>query len=128
MADFLADHNFIEEISDQIAALGHDVAPARRLGLRRSKDNEILLTAATTGRIILTHNGKHFAELHYAWLNWPQSWNLGWTPQHYGILSLPQMPPAERGRAAQAIDQLVVAQGSLTNELHVWRGGQFEQL
>ena len=107
MADFLADHNFIEEISDHMTALGHDVTPARLLGLRRAKDNEILLTAATTGRIILTHNGKHFAELHYAWLTWPQRWNLRLTPQHFGILSLPQIPPAERGRAAQAIDQLV---------------------
>jgi hypothetical protein len=122
VAVFLADEGFTADLSDRLVALGQTVTRARQAGLGAAKDDAYLVEAAATGAIIVTHNGKHVAELHYAWLNWPRIWNLGRTPRHSGSLSAPQIPPAERDRFVQSIGLLVSLRGHLRNELHVWDG------
>src|SRR5437870_1986897 len=42
---------------------GYDVIPGRDLGLSRAADSEVLDVAASTGRVLLTHNRDDFFRL-----------------------------------------------------------------
>ena len=50
---------------------GHAVASSRDLGLDNFGDDILLLAAARTARVLLTHDIKDFEKPHDAWRRWP---------------------------------------------------------
>ena len=76
MAPFLADEDFDHRIAIRLRMLGHDVLTLAVLGLagRCLTDDQVLATAASERRAVLTHNRLHFVRLHRR------------MPQHAGIV------------------------------------------
>ncbi len=66
---------------------------ALSIGMRQSRDEEILLTAAGRGWTIVTYNLKDFRLLHRAWRLWSQAWEV--ERHHAGVLVPSQGSPAE---------------------------------
>jgi hypothetical protein len=121
MADFYLDHNVAAELRDLLRGLGHTVRTADELGLAAATDDEHLLLASEHAWIFITNNKKDFILLHGAWKRWAAAWGV--TPQHFGILIMPQEGPGilPRARVAQAIEDLVRSGVQLSNECHEWR-------
>ena len=68
MARLYADENFPHLAVEALRRLGHDVltaSEAGRAGLGLS-DEDVLAFAHSAGRAVLTHNRKHFRNLHTA--------------------------------------------------------------
>lgn len=66
MARLLADENFPFPVTEGLRELGHDVTTILELGKAGQgfPDENILLTAASDNRAVLTLNRKHFKQLH----------------------------------------------------------------
>jgi predicted nuclease of predicted toxin-antitoxin system len=58
-----ADENFPEAVVDELRGLGHDVLTAQQDGRRATPDPDILARAHSLGRVVLTHNRRHFERL-----------------------------------------------------------------
>jgi Domain of unknown function (DUF5615) len=66
VALLFADENFPGPVVHELRELGHDVLTIQEIG-RASEavpDDEVLQTAITTGRAVLTLNRRHFKQLH----------------------------------------------------------------
>jgi hypothetical protein len=59
-----ADENFPFPVVEQLRQLGHDVLTAQDDGRQRAPDPDILTRAHALGRAVLTHNRRHFEQLH----------------------------------------------------------------
>jgi hypothetical protein len=70
-----ADENFPMPVVQALRQLGHDVLTAQEDGRHSVPDPHILTRAHVLGRVVLTHNRRHFERLH----------RLG--SDHSGILS-----------------------------------------
>ena len=121
MAAFLTNADIPLPLADLLEADGHDVATARRLRLTSAPDDKMLLTAATMGRILLTHNERDFLLLQRAWLRRPVFWGVSTAPEHAGILALPQVPTVRYPFIVRAVGLFVAARPRPTNEMHAWR-------
>ncbi|MGI8855688.1 MAG: DUF5615 family PIN-like protein [Thermomicrobiales bacterium] len=95
---------------------GHDSVTARELRMEAAGDDEHLLVAAKTDRILVTYNVKDFRLLHDAWQRWSGDWNVA--RRHAGILIIPDSWLAPH--ATEQLDAFVQAVQSVANELHEW--------
>ncbi|WP_435021738.1 DUF5615 family PIN-like protein [Tundrisphaera sp. TA3] len=68
MAHLYADEDFPLPACEALRRLGHDVLTANEAGRagRGISDEEVLAYAHSLGRAVLTHNRKHFRNLHNA--------------------------------------------------------------
>lgn len=82
-------------IGRRLRELGHTVTPAREVGLERADDREILLFAARSGLIVVTHNERRFGGLLQAE-----------AIDHAGILVVPQVELEDVPRMAESINRL----------------------
>lgn len=60
-----ADENFDLPVVDELRLLGQNVITAQEDGLASMPDPVILARAHLLGRIVLTHNRRHFEKLHW---------------------------------------------------------------
>jgi hypothetical protein len=120
MAAFQLDHNVPAQLRIMLRAAGHDVVDAREQGLERAPDPDVLLDAAQAGRLLVTHNQRHFTVLHRAWCLWPIALDVSPVPTHAGIMLLPQPPRATPADLARAIEAALAGGATLTNQLWRW--------
>ena len=59
-----ADENFPHPVSEALRSLGHDVLTVQQDDRRGTPDPDILARAHELGRVVLTHNRRHFQGLH----------------------------------------------------------------
>ena len=66
MAGFYTNENIALQVVMELRRLGHDVLTSREAGKANTAvpDAEVLAFAATNGRILLSHNRRHFLQLH----------------------------------------------------------------
>ena len=66
MARFYANENIALQVVIELRRLGNDVLTSREAGKANAAvpDPEVLKFAASEGRILLTHNRRHFLRLH----------------------------------------------------------------
>ena len=121
MGDFYLDENVSEALVDLLKAFGHGVVSTAQLGNKGVSDVGQLLLAARMGRILVTHNHRHFAMLHEAWLAFAAEWNPPVMPIHPGILVVPDSGIVDLTVTARAIDQAISGLGPMENRLLVWR-------
>ena len=121
MATLYTDHNVALRTAHLLRWRGYDVVTARDLHLERASHARQLLTAATYGRILITHNVNDFTLLHEAWQMWSGAWGV--QPVHGGILLIPhRWQPAD---AAHHVDAFLHMHPLLVSRLCEWRGGSW---
>jgi Domain of unknown function (DUF5615) len=86
-----ADENFAYPIVDELRQLGHDVLTAQEDGRTSTPDPDIFARAHQLGRVVLTHNRRHFERLHRQGAH------------HSGIVSV-KYDPGNEGPVATRID------------------------
>src|SRR5579864_9117634 len=59
-----ADEDFPLPVVSELRSLGHDVLTAQEDGQTAAPDPDILYRAHHLGRVVLTHNRRHFERLH----------------------------------------------------------------
>lgn len=123
MAAFQLDHDISARLRETLLDAEHDVADAHELGLESASDELVLLEAARTNRLLLTHNRSDFLLLHRAWLRWPPAWQMTPAPTHAGIIFLPQFPPAMVGVQAAAVEALLATDVIVPNRIWNWTVG-----
>lgn len=111
------DHNFARPAVELLRGLGYDVVASRELALDRAFDDEQLVFAARSGRVLLTHDIDDFELLHDAWRRWSVDWHV--ERHHAGILILPQEWPHQR--KAREIDAFLHTGPVLVNQLYRWK-------
>lgn len=106
MARFYSDENVAAEVVEQLRLLGHDVLTSLEAGKANSSvpDAEVLQVAAAESRILLSHNRRHFLQLHRHRV-----------AGHAGIV-LCTFDPDFVGQARR-IDAALAAQPEMTNQL-----------
>jgi hypothetical protein len=114
MARIFTDHMIPSEVVGRLRALGHDVVSTRDLSLDGPKDDVQLLAAATSHRILVTHDILDFEMLHDAWRRWSAAW--GSVAIHSGILIVPQGWPPQK--TTQEIHQFIESGVDLTTRLY----------
>lgn len=126
------DNDVAIAVADVLQLQGYDAITTRYLRRQLDGDHQQLLTAAVSGRVLVTHNWKDFRLLHDAWQTWFQSmarqpwpvqlWKLNFTirlnsyPKHSGILVIPQGLPAHS--LAMEIDNLLKSRPPVSNKLY----------
>ncbi len=116
MTAFYTDHNVTAHLAPALRSLGHSVVTARDLGLQQAADDEHLLLAAQRGWLLVTHNATDFALLHDAWRRWGAAWRVRPTPEHAGILVMPDLWTPER--LADELDRFLQSGPRLVNQLY----------
>ena len=124
MAAIYTDHDLTDAMSSRLGAEDHDILTTRQAGRKRAGDEAQLAYAASLGRILLTHNWRHYLLLQRAWRYWSDLWTVEPRPAHAGILAVPQAPPADVERVVRAINQLIGAGEPLTNRFSQWTPGE----
>jgi predicted nuclease of predicted toxin-antitoxin system len=59
-----ADENFPLPVVAELRSMGHDVITAQEDGRTATPDPDVLARAHSLGRVVLTHNRRHFERLH----------------------------------------------------------------
>jgi uncharacterized protein with PIN domain len=59
-----ADEDFAFPVTEELRRLGHDVLTVQEDDKEGTNDSEVLARAHELGRVILTHNRRHFERLH----------------------------------------------------------------
>jgi Domain of unknown function (DUF5615) len=122
VASFYLDHNVPQFATFYLRQRGHIASTARAQGLAGANDAEQLRFAARQNSILVSRNREDFELLHAAWISWAQEWRVVPTPQHAGILVIPDRWLADQ--VATELDQFVRAGLPLPNALFVWRAGR----
>ena len=106
MARFYADENIALQVVMELRQLGHDILTSREAGKANSAvpDSEVLAFAAAEDRVLLSHNRRHFLQLHHRR-----------TESHAGIV-LCTFDPDFTGQA-QRIQAAVAALPDTANQL-----------
>lgn len=117
MAAFYLDSDVSQEVARFLQDAGHEASTARSIGLGTATDDEQLMRAAEEGWILVTHNREDYKLLHGAWLRWSRAWQI--TPEHAGILVIPQPPALPYDRAARELAAFVRSGHPLTNALYL---------
>lgn len=115
MADLYFDADVTPSFRLLLESRSHTVLTAQELGAAAALDAEQLVTATQLGRIIITHNGKDFRTLCFAWSVWRRVWAIE-PAEHTGVIAIPQRTLRPYPEAARHIHPL------LTNTDHL--GGQ----
>ncbi len=121
VGEFYLDENVAEEMVPALRRLGHDAVSTAQLGNKGATDVQQLLLAGRMGRVLITHNFRHFALLHEAWLAFAAEWGVPAAPRHPGILIIPDAGVVPSADAARAIDQLIASSGSVAGRLLAWK-------
>jgi hypothetical protein len=116
-APLYANHNFARPAIESLRRRGYDIVASREISLDRAFDDEQLLYAARSGRVLLTHDIEDYQLLHDAWRRWSVDWGV--ERQHVGILILPQEWAHER--KAGEIDRFLRTSPDLANQLYRWQ-------
>jgi hypothetical protein len=114
MARIFADHMIPREVVERLRTFGHDAVASRDLALDDFADDVQILAAASTQRVLITHDIKDFEKLHDAWRRWSAAWQV--SVQHAGILIVPQGRPVQE--TVDAIDRFIDSGVNLTNKLY----------
>ncbi len=122
MPIFYTDHNISLRLVRFLREAGDDIISAREYGLEQARDPMQVLTAATLGRVLLTHNESDFLLLHEAWRLWTAMWGV--VVDHAGVIILPQHERWHPARSAQEIESIVADGAALTNNLWLWRSSR----
>ena len=106
MARFYTNENVPVQVVVELRRLGHDVVTSLDAGKANSSmpDAEVLSFAVADGRILLTHNRRHFLRLHQHR-----------TADHAGMVLCTF--DADFCRQAQRIDSAVAANAEMTDKL-----------
>jgi hypothetical protein len=106
VARFYSNENIPIQVVTELRRLGHDVLTSLDAGRANSAvpDLEVLGFAAEEGRILLSHNRRHFLRLH-----------RHRTSDHAGIVLCTFDP--EFSRLAQRIDAALQGEPDVTNQL-----------
>ena len=106
MARFYTNENFPLQIVAELRRLGHDVLTSLDAGRANASvpDAEVLAFAAAEHRILLSHNRRHFLNLH-----------RHKTADHAGIVLCTFDP--DFSRQAQRIHDIVTAESEMLNQL-----------
>jgi hypothetical protein len=106
VARFYSNENMASQVVVELRRLGHDVLTSLDAGNANAAvpDERVLAFAATEGRILLSHNRRHFLRLHRSW-----------TEGHAGIV-LCTFDTDFAGQA-QRIHAAVAVMPDMTNEL-----------
>ena len=106
MARFYTNENIPLQVVKELRLLGHDVLTSHEAGKANAAvpDSEVLAFAAADGRILLSHNRRHFLRLHQRR-----------TERHAGIV-LCTFDPDFRGQALR-IDAAIAALPELADQL-----------
>jgi uncharacterized protein with PIN domain len=106
MARFYTNENVPVQVVAELRRLGHDVVTSLDAGKANSAmpDAEVLAFAVADGRILLTHNRRHFLRLHQRR-----------TADHAGMVL--GTVAADFCRQAQRIDASVAADPEMANKL-----------
>lgn len=59
-----ADEDFTFPVTEELRLLGHDVVTVQMEGRHGRPDADVLARAHALGRVVLTHNRRHFERLH----------------------------------------------------------------
>lgn len=118
MARFYLDNDVGIRLARLLDERGHDATFALNEQTMRLRDCEHLLYAATTSRILVTHNRKDYLELHHAWLTWTRAWDV--EHRHSGVIVLPQNAGWDFYRMADEVETIVLPRASMTNRLVHW--------
>jgi hypothetical protein len=105
MASLYADENFHFAAVEELRRLGHDVLTAQEAGQAGQKipDPAVLAYVTRLGRAVLTHNRRHFIQLHKQ------------TPVHGGIVVC--TTDTDFLALAQRIHQALLTESPLDNKL-----------
>jgi hypothetical protein len=112
VVDLYLDHNVSIKLGTLLQQLGHDVVSTRDLGAGRLTDDVILLDAAKSHRMLVTHNRRDFVLLHDAWRGWPASFGVE-LPLHSGLLVMDAGSEQELARAISRLLEVTTPQGEL---------------
>lgn len=123
MGRFSLDENASEQLAAHLPRQGHDAVAANEAGNTGASDVRQLLFATRAGRILVTHDLRHFGMLHEAWHTWAAEWGVVGSARHSGIIVLPTPPRLGIVEAAQGVDRLVRDVDSLENRLVAWEVG-----
>jgi uncharacterized protein DUF5615 len=94
-------HVSSRHVGAKLAAAGHDVlALDRNETLSRLADQDVLVLAAEQGRIVITHNVRHFAALARSWAEARRS---------HGGMILVTLPRAAYGAILSRLEQAFAA-------------------
>ena len=106
MARFYSNENLPMQVVTELRRLGHDVLTSMDAGKANSAvpDVEVLAFATAEGRILLTHNRRHFLRLHQHR-----------TAEHAGIVICTFDP--DFSRQAQRIDAAVAIESDIASKL-----------
>jgi hypothetical protein len=116
VAAVYSDYDVAYDTALTLRSFGHHVVTTRDMGQDEATDDRQLLTAATNGWVLVTHNRDDFVLLHRAWHSWTAAWSI--LVAHSGILVLPQ----QRWNAveqAEVLDRFLRSHESLLNEAYV---------
>lgn len=86
--------------------------------MTRGRDDQHLLFATQSGRILITHNWKDFRLLHNAWHEWSAAWDF--RREHVGILVMSQATVAQ---LMAALHTLLESDQPLADRLYRWTPG-----
>lgn len=119
MIRFYLDNDVSLALARQLSELGHDAPTAREQGASHAGDYEQLLLSTELQRVLITHNERHFKDLHATWRLWLPRFDV--PAQHGGILVIPQPPRAGQIDMSEELDGLTQQRTTFANELWLWR-------
>ncbi len=106
MAAFYTDEGVSLRLAPLLIRAGHTALTAQDLGHRGLNDAEQLAVACQLDRILITENRDDFVLVHNAWHTFASLWNLTPSPEHPGILIVPQRPtPQVLAHVLQLIEE-----------------------
>jgi hypothetical protein len=111
--------------------LGDDALDARGVLQHATKDHQHLAMATRLGRILITHNSDDYLFLHLAWREWFDEFGQSPSPEHAGILLLPQPPELGATDIADLVHNFMAERtaAGLRNRLFQWaRPGGWEEI
>lgn len=101
MARLYADEDIPRPLVLRLRAMTHDVVTVAELGRCGRSDQQVLADALADGRVVLTHNRKHFERLHRA-------------ESHAGIISCTRDDGNEEW-LANRIEEAIITAGDMTS-------------
>jgi len=119
VARFYLDNDVPLTFALELTRLEHDAITAREMDAPHAGDYEQLLISTEYERILITHNERHFKELHSTWRLWLP--HFGVDARYAGIRVIPQPPRSRRINLAQEIHGLIASRVEIVNSLWTWR-------
>lgn len=122
----MLDENVSHPLAGLLRSRGWSIDSATELGRLGLSDTRALLLAAENEQTLVTHNSKHFRNLHEAWVTWRRRWaseveQLTGSPvflsQHAGILIT---PPLRVHELAPILEEFAGTVEVMNDRLFAW--------